>query len=348
MKKRVTAFLALGMTISCLLTGCGGTNDKTEEGMQQISALQYANALVLFDEAEEAGENARLIARGRGIAYLSQADYSNAVKYFLEALKLSDGFVQDIDYDINYYLGDAYIGLSDYESAENVYTSILELKKEAQAYYLRGIVRLYSGEFTLAASDFNDAIALEPKNVDMIIHIYNALDENGYHDAGIDYLQKAIDNADKSMTPLNRGKIYYYIGDYQTAAGSLEEARNLDNNNSEASLYLGKAYEAVGEYNYASNVYESYLARNPKDAALYNQLALCRMKLGNYEAALESIQNGMQAGDSRYMKSLSYNEIVVYEYLGEFQKAEALMRNYLENYPSDEKAQREQIFLETR
>ena len=38
-----------------LFTGCSSVNLKTEEGMQQISALQYSDALVLFEEAEKEG-----------------------------------------------------------------------------------------------------------------------------------------------------------------------------------------------------------------------------------------------------------------------------------------------------
>ena len=47
-------------------------------------------------------------------------------------------------------------------------------------------------------------------------------------------------------------------------------------------------------------------------------------------------------------QSLSYNEIVAYEYLGQFRKAAVLMENYLQKYPTDSEAIRENIFLSTR
>ena len=56
----------------------------------------------------------------------------------------------------------------------------------------------------------------------------------------------------------------------------------------------------------------------------------------------------MALGDAAVMQSLSFNEIVAYEYLGEYQKAEVLMTGYLKSYPDDEAALREQIFLATR
>ena len=100
-------FLAPVITACLFLAGCGSVNTKTEEGMQQISALQYSDALVLFDEASEEGENPKLIARGRGIALLGQTEYEKAAEQFLTALSIGTGLVRDIDYDINYYLADS-------------------------------------------------------------------------------------------------------------------------------------------------------------------------------------------------------------------------------------------------
>ena len=341
-------FLAPVITACLFLAGCGSVNTKTEEGMQQISALQYSDALVLFDEAQEAGEDMRLIARGRGIAKLGQADYEGARDSFLEALSLSDGFIRNIDYDINYYLADAYAGLGDYEAAEAVYSSIIDLREESKAYYLRGCMRLKLDMFSMAKDDFDKAASITPDDTALVIKIFMMLDDAGYKEAGLEYISGILDGSEKNISALDKGKLYYYMEDYQTAAVSLEEARNADQDSAEATLYLGRSYEAIGEYNYASNVYESFLARNSSECLIYDQLAICRMKLGEYAKALDAIQAGMQAGDPSVMRSLSFNEIVAYEHLGEFKKAQALIGSYLEMYPEDEAAKREQIFLQTR
>ena len=126
----------------------------------------------------------------------------------------------------------------------------------------------------------------------------------------------------------------------------MEEAR--DGGSAEAYLYLGRAYEATGDYNYASSVYNSYLAKDTSNAEIYNQLGLCEIAKGDYEKALTAFQAGMNAENNGIQQTLSYNEIVAYEYLGDFQKATVLMESYLQNYPDDAKAQREYGFLSTR
>ena len=52
--------------------------------------------------------------------------------------------------------------------------------------------------------------------------------------------------------------------------------------------------------------------------------------------------------DITIQQTLAFNEIVAYEYLGDFQKAAVLIRTYLNTYPDDANAQREYDFLSTR
>ena len=116
----------------------------------------------------------------------------------------------------------------------------------------------------------------------------------------------------------------------------------------EAYLFLGRAYEATGDYNYASTVYNSYLEKVKEDAGVYNQLGLCEMKKGNYAVALSAFQSGMKLEDETMMQALRFNEAVAYEYMSEYQKAAVLMEEYLKIYPDDAKAKREYEFLVTR
>lgn len=328
-------------------SGCNTNTTKISEGMESVAALDYSTALVNFEEADKAKENARLIARGKGIAYMGMTQYDEAIKCFLEALSLSDGILADVDFDLNYYLAAAYTKNGQYAEAESCYDAILGLRSnEENAYYLRGNVRLQQGKYPDAESDFEKVIRMDPKNYERIVEIFNCLKACGQEEVGKSYLRQTMENNSKSMTSFDKGKFYYYLGEYQNACIALEDAK--EKGKAESYLFLGKAYEATGDYNYASSVYNGYLSKNEPNAAIYNQLGLCELKKGEYQKSLESFQAGLEVNDPSTTQNLLFNQIVAYEYLADFNKAKELIEEYVKLYPDDAAAQREQIFLSSR
>ncbi len=335
------------LCLSVMLTACGESGERTRNATALIQALDYQGALAELDAAEEAGENERLIHRSRGIAYMGTTDYAKAVESFEAALRGSNGLIQDVDFDLNYYLAAAYSKIGNYAEAEEIYNAILALRpEEADAYFLRGNVRMNLGNFEEAKSDFDRSIALNPTNYDRIVEIYEVLDFYGYKEVGKEYLRAALESGNKKMDKYVIGKIYFYLEEYQKACLALEDAR--EKGGAESYLYLGRSYEATGDYNYAANVYNSYLTKDTTNAEIYNQLGICEMAKGEYQKALEAFQAGMKLGDSALLQSLSFNEVVAYEHLGEYEQAYALLGKYLSNYPDDAQAKRELEFLSTR
>lgn len=334
--------LAAGM-----LSGCGKAGEKTQGAMELIQTFGYQEALTELDAAEENGENSRLINRARGIAHMGLTEYDQAIECFQAALSDSNGLVENIDFDMNYYLAAAYSKSGQYSRAEETYNAILALRQnEADAYFLRGNVRMNLSNFAEAKEDFDKVLAMEPNNYDRLIEVYEVLEHFGYESVGQEYLRTALETGGKKMNNYCVGRIYYYLGEYEKAYLALEQAK--EKGGEESYLYLGRAYEATGDYNYASNVYASYLSSYDGSAELYNQLGLCEMAKGDYQKALEAFQAGMQLEENDILQTLSFNEIVAYEYLGEYERAYALLGNYLNNYPDDKQAKREYDFLSTR
>lgn len=336
-----------GLLAAGMLAGCGTTGEKIDSATRLLEQLDYEAALAEFDAAGEAGENERLIARGKGIAYMGLTDYDSAIASFEESLGASDGFVQDVDFDVNYYLAAAYFKSGRLPEAEEVYNAILALRSEEEdAYFLRGNVRLERGNYEGAKEDFDKVVAMDAGNYDRLIEIYQALEHCGYKELGQEYLNNAMERAGDKMDSYDSGRMYYYLGEYQQACVALEKARTKGD--ADSYLYLGKAYEATGDYNYAASVYNSWIAKDTGSAAIYNQLGLCELAMGNYKRALDAFQAGMKIEGNSLMQTLSFNEIVAYEYLGEYQQAAVLIESYLKTYPDDEAAKREKVFLSTR
>ncbi|MBQ7613741.1 MAG: tetratricopeptide repeat protein [Butyrivibrio sp.] len=349
MKYKVAAATLL---LSVLLSGCGSLAGRhnIDSGFSYIESHEYQSALESFEAAEEAGEDACLIHRGRGIAYLNRGEYDAAVTELLASLAADEGIVDDMDFDSNYYLAEAYLKLGDYNKAKEVYDAIIALRdKDSNAYYLRGTAELAAGNHDAGYTDFTRAITLNSKDYGMIIMIYKSLDEYGYTDEATAILQTAMDNGSNFMTNFEKGQISFYLGNNAEAQSYLEAARNERSQEKEpVVVMLGQTGEKQGDYNYAISVYRNYISENPDSAIVYNQLGMCQIRQGDYESAVTSFQQGLNLEDKAMDQALRLNEITAYEYMGEFEVAADLMKSYLATYPDDQDAQRENIFLSTR
>lgn len=201
-------------------------------------------------------------------------------------------------------------------------------------------------DFERAKADFDKAISLAPEDYDQLINIYLVLERYGYKEMGQEYLQNALGSETKSMTDYQKGRMYYYLADYDNARNFLEKARK--SGGVEAVLLLGQTYEELGDFNYAISVYSSFIEGDQTNAKVYNRLGLCKLEQKAYEEALSAFQAGMNIENNDMLQTLKFNEIITYERLGEYKQAAVLMDNYLATYPDDEVAQREYIFLKTR
>ncbi len=346
--KKIKYGAAMMLVLACC-AGCGmnAQTENTDLGMAAVENLEYKESLNYFTDAVSAGEDLRSVYRGMGIAYMGLTDYESAVFCLEAALQAGNGTPQDIDFDINYYLAIAYYRNGQPEEAIERYDAILALRpKDRDAYYLRGCVYLYTGDYEQAMADFTQAISLDTSDFDCVIQIAQMLAEAGYESSGQMLLEQALSGSAKTISDYDLGRIYYYLGDYNAAKTYLSGIKTASD--AEATLYLGRTYEALGDYNYASELYADYVATDSSNAEIYNQLGLCRLQLGEYDLALQSFQAGMAVADSSLMQALKFNEIVAYEYMEEYTTAATLMSSYLQSYPDDATAKREYQFLSTR
>ncbi|MBR1522874.1 MAG: tetratricopeptide repeat protein [Lachnospiraceae bacterium] len=328
------------------LTGCGAGTEHVEEADSLIENGSYQEALESLDVAEQSGENMILIHRSRGIADMGLSDYGTAVDEFTAALSENDGYVKDIDVDISYYLAIAQYRTGDIRGANDTYSAILALyPKESDAYFLRGRTYLALQDIDNAKSDFDKAVKLSPDDPDLYVQIYEALSDAGLSDDGQKYLKSAMELNTK-LSAFQQGRLYYCMGDYERAKENLENA--VKNGDSQATLYLGRTYEALGDTNYAASLYKSYLDGDPGNAQVMNQLGLCLIDLGDYSGALDAFNKGIDIGDPAMDQSLRFNQIVACENMGDFDRAKTMIQDYLAIYPDDEEAIRENEFLATR
>ncbi|MBQ9991018.1 MAG: tetratricopeptide repeat protein [Lachnospiraceae bacterium] len=348
MQKKKLLVSGVGLLLGLMISGCSlqKAQGNLDQGFDAIASLEYENALTFFEAAAEEGEEPQQISRGKGIALLGLTRYEEAIEEFLTALSYSDAKVDEFDYDTNYYLAAAYFKLEKLGEAEAVYTAILNLRPEKEAYYMRGVVYLNQGELKKASLDFDEALKLAPTDYDLRIEIYQAMAEKGYKEEGKTYLQAVMGNTGTKLSDQEKGRFSYYLEDYESARSYLESLKG--EKDSETTLLLGQTYEKLGDFNYAASIYSNFLADHNEDVMILNRLGMCKLEAGEAETALEYFNRALEIGDSSMTQVLKFNQIVAYEYLGDFDQANVLMKTYLQAYPDDQEALREYEFLKSR
>ncbi len=337
------------MISTSFLVGCTSqeTQDTIDGGFALLKESRYEEALAQFDLIDlDDVSNGRDFVRGKGIAYLGMKNYEEAITCFLEALSYSNGLLQSIDYDVNYYLAEAYEKNGQSDLAVEVYNAILALdSEEANAYYLRGVIRLKQGLLDEASADFEQAITNEKDNVDMVISVARSFEEAGEVERGHQYLETCLTEQGDKMVDGKKGKVYYYLGDYENAKLYLEKAKGSDE---EVTIMLGGIYSELGDTDYAVSVYTEYLEANQDSVTIWTELVSCQLEEKLYEEALNTIAQIKGLEEIQMPQAVQYYEVIAYEYLLDFDTARTLMEAYLAVYPDDQDAAREYDFLVTR
>ena len=320
MKKHRLPYMVAGAVLfAALFTGC--TNERLED---------------------------ELDFRKIGINSMQSGDYEGAVAAFNSALSQCVGKITDTELDICYYKAAAQYAEGDIEGALATYQAMIDYDgKNGNAYYLHGCLSLKQQDTDTAKKDFANAVKYNPDDYELYVGIYENLAANNMTDEGEEYLNRAFDIKGNSAENLTwRGRIYYLLGQYANAVKELEEAVKKDS--AKANLYLAQVYEAEEDSANAEKYYQAYVDSGTADSVAMNALAEIQMGKGNYEAALEDIRQGLAMDNVTNQQELLSNQIIAYEYSGDFTSAWDVVQQYVSLYPDDEAAQREYIFLKNR
>ena len=325
-------------------------------GMAYVEQKSYDEALGYFNQAEGCAENddqKALLNRGRGIACLSQGDYQTAIKWFGDALNISSQS-NDIRIDTLYYKAEAEQKSGDYQAAVQTYGQIIDLKDDAGTRMLRGMAYMQLQDYASAEKDLYAAIKQSRKSYAVYRTLYSALEAQGKDDEAKQVLNDALQLSGSSGEDYyNRGMIYVDLQDYTNAADMLN--KSYDKGYKAALLGLGELSYTQQDYDTALTYYGKYFDEvdiSSVDASLaakaYNQYAAVLLAKGEYEKAAQACESGLTYNDRESDAALSFNLIVSYEHLEQWEDAYNTAKTYVSKYPEDTKGQKEYQFLESR
>lgn len=325
-------------------------------GMAYVEQKSYDEALGYFNQAEGCAENddqKALLNRGRGIACLYQGDYQTAIKWFGDALNISSQS-NDIRIDTLYYKAEAEQKSGDYQAAVQSYGQIIDLKDDAGTRMLRGMAYMQLQDYASAEKDLYAAIKQSRKSYAVYRTLYSALEAQGKDDEAKQVLNDALQLSGSSGEDYyNRGMIYVDLQDYTNAADMLN--KSYDKGYKAALLGLGEVSYTQQDYDTALTYYGKYFDEvdiSSVDASLaakaYNQYAAVLLAKGEYEKAAQACESGLTYNDRESDAALSFNLIVSYEHLEQWEDAYNTAKTYVSKYPEDTKGQKEYRFLESR
>ena len=325
-------------------------------GMAYVEQKSYDEALGYFNQAESCAENddqKALLNRGRGIACLYQGDYQTAIKWFGDALNISSQS-NDIRIDTLYYKAEAEQKSGDYQAAVQSYGQIIDLKDDAGTRMLRGMAYMQLQDYASAEKDLYAAIKQSRKSYAVYRTLYSALEAQSKDDEAKQVLNDALQLSGSSGEDYyNRGMIYVDLQDYTNAADMLN--KSYDKGYKAALLGLGELSYTQQDYDTALTYYGKYFDEvdiSSVDASLaakaYNQYAAVLLSKGEYEKAAQACESGLTYNDRESDAALSFNLIVSYEHLEQWEDAYNTAKTYVSKYPEDTKGQKEYQFLESR
>lgn len=345
--KKIICLLAAGLG-ALLLTGCGGENQKTyEQANADLEEANYDYALNEYQACISAGYKLAQSYRGSGIVKLRTGDYQGAIDDLTNALNDEKTGKSDRK-DLLEYRAAAELKAELYDQAmADCQTLAEDYSLNANDYYLTGCVALAMDFYDEASSNFSEAYGSD-STYEMAIQIYEAYLGQDMEADGTRYLEAALKTEAKTADDYcERGKVYYYMDDYENARTELTTA--ADKGSTEATLILGMVYMAQGDTSNARSFYQQYIDADGDDPAKgYNGLALCDISDGDYDSALQNISQGLGDATSDEMRDLLFNEIVVYEKKLDLSTALSKAQEYVQTFKDDDAAAKELTFLQSR
>lgn len=347
MKRTGAAWLLAACLGSFLLTGCGGEKQNIyKQAEKDLEQGSYEYALSGY-EASVANEY-KLPESYRGVAVtkLRLGDYEGAIAYFTSALNC-ERVGTAMEQDLLSYRASTELKAGLYADAmADCQTLAQDYRMNSDTYFLTGKVALAMDSYDEAADNFKQAYGEEP-TYDMAIQIYEAYLQRDMEADGTRYLEAALTTEPKNAEDYcDRGRVYYYMEDYESACKELTKAMNKGS--TDALVLLGNVYLAQNDTSNARSMYQEYVTKVDACAKGYNGLALCDIAEGFYANALINISNGLPSATTEEMQDLLFNEIVIYEKQQDFATALQKAQEYLQIFPDDDVVEKEVIFLKSR
>ena len=230
-----------------------------------------------------------------GLRALQAGNLAAMLQYMQQAVK-----VEPQAADANYYIGEAYRFMEDFEKALEAYETAIEVNPGFAPGYLgraRALLALNSKEDV--QEDLDKAIELDPFLAEAYLDRAIYWLQNEDPEASLEDLASFEELQPESpLLFLYRAQANLELGDYANALEEANQAHDLDITLLPAYLTLGKANIYTGNLRKAIEFLKTYLLYEKKDADAWAYLGSALFETGKSDQALEALDKAIELNDT--------------------------------------------------
>jgi serine/threonine protein kinase/tetratricopeptide (TPR) repeat protein len=257
-----------------------------------------------------------------GVISRSYGRYDDAIQSFETCLRLdrlnADGYRE---------LANAYDAAKRPADAEATFQRAIRLRKDYWAGYKDlGVFYFRHGRYKEAQSNFERVVQLTPDNYSGWANLGAAKLELGRPEEAIQMFERSLALNPSAKAYSNLGSIYYFQKRYREAAEKYKlaaESSPMDftlwGNLADAYRWIPDPQNAQAAYRRATELVQSQLLINPKNARWRASLATYLSGAGNHEKAVQEIDRALE--DDPANGFVLYRAGVIYEQAGMRQRA---------------------------
>ena len=231
------------------------------------------------------------------------------------------------------------------------YEKLAQLKpKDIETHLLLGQLYGINHDTAKAEAQFKLAQSIDGDSEDAVLNMARLYDEEGQPQQAVNVLSAVPADDRSARIDLALGATYDQLKKPKEAAAAYRAALDEEPDNPDTLKPLGAALLAQNDFADALPIFEQLVALDPTDVESQVHLSETQRRQGHYDLALATLNKAKSANNSAGNLELSFNEAVLYDALGQYDKAVATIQSVLEStkksaYSEPEKSNRA-IFLD--
>ena len=219
--------------------------------------------------------------------------------------------------------------------------------EEAMRFYLDARLLEQSGQLTEALGQYYRALSLDPRSVDLLVHISQICAQIGDAGRSLEFAERALArNPDDWRALWLQGAARFSTGHASEALAPLERACEIDSTQVEVLRTTARVAESLGRTAEAEQAWRRLVWADDDDGEAWFQVAAAQARRGDFKGAEASLERAVDLNPTR--PGIMFLQGWVKENLGDEAGAIELYKHHLEVHTDDVGTRRRLVSLYAR